>query len=154
MTNNEILNNNRHILALDEKQMVSIYTYAASNTSASIEEVNGWSKKDGDQTHIKLSDKDLAFFLNGLIIHLRGKKEGQKSTVEDELSNNAKFMKLKIALNLQADQILDIFRLAEFELSKHELSAFFRKPGHKHFRHCKDETLRAFLTGLSRQDTL
>ncbi|MCK5433009.1 MAG: DUF1456 family protein, partial [Gammaproteobacteria bacterium] len=29
-----------------------------------------------------------------------------------------------------------------------ELSAFFRKPGHKHYRNCQDQVLRKFLKGL------
>jgi uncharacterized protein YehS (DUF1456 family) len=57
-------------------------------------------------------------------------------------------MKLKIALNLKAEDVLGILELAEFRISKHELSAFFRKPGHKHYRECKDQILRNFLQGL------
>jgi uncharacterized protein YehS (DUF1456 family) len=57
-------------------------------------------------------------------------------------------MKLKIALNLKAEDVLEILELAEFRISKHELSAFFRKPGHKHYRECKDQILRNFLQGM------
>ena len=57
-------------------------------------------------------------------------------------------MKLKIALNMKADDVLEIMRLANFSLSKHELSAFFRKPDHKHYRKCQDQVLRYFLQGL------
>jgi uncharacterized protein YehS (DUF1456 family) len=59
-------------------------------------------------------------------------------------------MKLKIALNLKAEDVLEILGLADFRLSKHELSAFFRKPGHKHYRECKDQILRNFLNGLQK----
>jgi len=57
-------------------------------------------------------------------------------------------MKLKIALNLKAEDVLEIMELAGFLMSKHELSAFFRKPGHKHYRECKDQILRNFLKGM------
>ncbi len=57
-------------------------------------------------------------------------------------------MKLKIALNLKAEDVLDILELADFRISKHELSALFRRPGHKHYRECKDQILRNFLTGM------
>jgi uncharacterized protein YehS (DUF1456 family) len=57
-------------------------------------------------------------------------------------------MKLKIALNLKSDDVLDMIELAEFRLGKHELSAFFRKQGHKHYRECKDQVLRYFLKGM------
>jgi len=39
-------------------------------------------------------------------------------------------------------------QLAEFTISKHELSALFRKKGHKHHRVCKDQILRNFLKGM------
>ena len=57
-------------------------------------------------------------------------------------------MKLKIALNMQAEDILEIMSSSDFRMSKHELSAFFRKAGHKHYRECKDQILRIFLKGL------
>ena len=58
------------------------------------------------------------------------------------------FMKLKIALSLKAEDVMAILELADFKISKHELSAFFRKPDHKHYRDCKDQILRNFLKGL------
>jgi len=60
-------------------------------------------------------------------------------------------MKLRIVLNLKAEDILDIMQLAEFNMSKHELSAFFRKPDNKHYRECKDQILRNFILGLQRK---
>ncbi|KZX88680.1 hypothetical protein A3717_28330, partial [Alcanivorax sp. HI0013] len=99
----------------------------------------------------KCNDRTLAIFLNGLINALRGKKPGPQPEPESRLTNNMIFMKLKIALNLQAEDVLAILELANFRLSKHELSAFFRKPGHKHYRECKDQILRNFLTGLQIQ---
>ena len=57
-------------------------------------------------------------------------------------------MKLKIAFNLQADDIVTILDEVDFRIGKSELSAFFRKPTHKNYRECKDQVLRNFLTGL------
>ena len=56
--------------------------------------------------------------------------------------------KLKIALDLKTDDILDLFALIDVKLSKHELSAFFRNPNHKSYRPCMDQYLRNFLTAL------
>jgi uncharacterized protein YehS (DUF1456 family) len=67
------------------------------------------------------------------------------------LTNNAIFMKLKIALNLQADEVLEILKLAGFELSAHELSSFFRRAGHKNYRECQDQVLRNFLKGMQQK---
>ncbi|NOZ38536.1 MAG: DUF1456 family protein, partial [Gammaproteobacteria bacterium] len=54
----------------------------------------------------------------------------------------------KIALNLKDEDILEIMGLAGLSISKHELSAFFRRPDHKHYRECKDQILRNFLKGM------
>ena len=64
------------------------------------------------------------------------------------MTNNIIFMKLKIALNLKAEDVLEIMDLADLSISKHELSAFFRRPGHKHYRECKNQILRNFLRGM------
>lgn len=61
--------------------------------------------------------------------------------------DDSKMMSI-FALNLRAEETLAILALNDFNISKHELSAFFRKPGHKHFRACKDQVLRNFLKGL------
>ena len=70
---------------------------------------------------------------------------------EESLNNNIIFQKLRIALNLQAEEIINIFQMVNFRLSNHELSAFFRKPGHKNYRECKDQILRNFLMGIQLQ---
>ena len=44
--------------------------------------------------------------------------------------------------------ILEILDLARAPISKHELSAFFRKPSHDNYRECKDQVLRNFLRGM------
>ncbi|MCH2191055.1 MAG: DUF1456 family protein, partial [Gammaproteobacteria bacterium] len=37
------------------------------------------------------------------------------------------------------------------KLSKGELGALFRKPGHKHYRECGNQVLRNFIKGLTEQ---
>ena len=71
---------------------------------------------------------------------------------ENKLNNNIIFMKLRIALNLQADDVLAIFSCVDYDLSKYELSAFSRKEGNKHYRVCNDQVLRFFLLGLEKQN--
>jgi uncharacterized protein YehS (DUF1456 family) len=98
-----------------------------------------------------LYDRELATFLNGLINHKRGKRPGPPPVPENRLTNNLIATKLKIALNLRGDDMIRILALVDFELSNHELSAFFRKPGHKHFRRMNDQVMRKFLQGLQLQ---
>jgi uncharacterized protein YehS (DUF1456 family) len=111
-------------------------------------QISDWLKKEDDPDYRKCSDQQLATFLNGLIIDKRGKKDGSQPEPETHLSNNIIFRKLRIALNLQAEDVLKLVNRGDFRISKHELSAFFRKPGHKHYRECKDQVLRNFLKGM------
>ncbi len=64
------------------------------------------------------------------------------------MNNNLVLRKLKIALTLDDTEMLEIFGLVGFHISKHEISAFFRKPDNSHYRDCKDQILRNFLVGL------
>ena len=150
MTNNDILRRIRYILNFNDQKMLEVFNLA--NSDVTIEDVASWLKSDSEEE----SDSDqnicpdvhLAAFLNGLIIEKRGKKEGTEIHNESRLNNNIIFNKLKIALNLKAEEILEILKLVDFEFSKHELSALFRKADHKHYRECKDQVLRNFLAGI------
>jgi uncharacterized protein YehS (DUF1456 family) len=146
MTNNDCLRRIRYILDFSDSKMIAICGLA--NVETDRKEVSAWLKQDDDEDFEKCSDASFAAFLNGMIVALRGEKEGEAPRVETKLNNNMVFMKLKIALSLKADEILQILESAGQEISKHELSAFFRRPDHKHYRECKDQILRNFLNGL------
>lgn len=149
MTNNDCLRRIRYILDLGDSKMMNIFSQANQNVTRA--EVSAWLKKDDDEDFVECSDTMFATFLNGLINDKRGKKDGAQPEPEKRLNNNIIFVKLKIAFNLQADDILSILALADVRISKHELSAFFRRPDHKHYRQCKDQILRNFLKGLQLQ---
>lgn len=146
MNKNDILRRIRYTFDLSDSKMVSIFDQADHQVTRA--QISDWLKKDDDPACQKCSDIQLTFFLNGLINDKRGKRDGPKLEPEKSLSNNAVFMKLKIALNLKADDVIKILSLAGANISKHELSAFFRRPGHKHYRECKNQMLRNFLKGL------
>jgi len=145
MTNNDILRRIRYIFDFSDSKMIAIFGLADNQVTR--EQISDWLKKDDDPAYQKCSDTQLAIFLNGLINDKRGKKEGAQPKLEKRLTNNIIFLKLKIALNLKAEDILEIMESANLQISKHELSAFFRKPDHKHYRVCKDQILRKFLKG-------
>lgn len=86
-------------------------------------------------------------FLNGFITECRGPSD-KSPPAESMLSNNLIFRKIKIALGLQADDLLQMLADVEVVISKHELSALFRKPDNKHYRECSDELLKAFLDSV------
>jgi len=146
MTNNDILRRIRYIFDFNDERMISIFSLAEHQVTR--EQISAWLKKDDDPAYQGCSDIVMAKFLNGLIIDKRGKKEGAQPEPEKRLTNNIIFMKLKIALNMRTEDVFEILELVDFKMSKHEFSAFFRKPGHKHYRECKDQVLRNFLKGL------
>jgi len=146
MNNNDVLRRIRYTFNFDDSKMVAVF--GSGGLEVNRAEISDWLKKDDDPDYQKCSDQQLATFLNGLIVDKRGKKDGPQPEPEKQLSNNIIFRKLKIALNLQADEVLSLVNQADFRISKHELSAFFRKPGHKHYRECKDQVLRNFLKGM------
>ena len=146
MTNNDILRRIRYTFNYDDTKMIAIFALAGLDVTRA--EISDWLKKDDDPDYQKCNDVTLASFLNGLIIDKRGKKDGPQPEPETSMTNNIICRKLKIALNLQADEVLMLNKRADFTLSKHELSAFFRKPDHKHYRKCKDQVLRYFMKGV------
>ena len=146
MTNNDVLRRVRYIFDFNDTKMIGLFSLAGKEVSR--EEISNWLKKEDDPSYQLCSDTLLALFLNGLIVDNRGKKEGESPNLEERLTNNIILIKLKIALNVKSEEMLEIMELAGFTISKHELSAFFRKADHKHFRICKDQVLRNFLKGL------
>ncbi|TAN39349.1 MAG: DUF1456 family protein [Nitrospirae bacterium] len=64
------------------------------------------------------------------------------------MTNNDILKKLRIALELKDTDIIDILKLAEFEITKAELSALFRSEDHRNYKECGDQILRKFLNGL------
>lgn len=146
MTNNDILRRIRYTLDLGDSKMIDIFAQAELTVTRA--EVSDWLKKDDDPAFKECSDSMLASFLNGLINEKRGKKEGPVPEPEKKLTNNIVFRKLRIALDLKAEDIMEVLALAGATLSKHELSAFFRKTDNRHYRNCKDQVLRKFLKGV------
>ena len=146
MTNNDVMRRLRFIFDFNDTKMVELFMH--SGVEVTRQHISEWLKRDEEPDYVRCTDNEMAIFLNGLIIGKRGKKEGPQPVAEHQVNNNIILRKLKIALNYQADEMLDILSLANFRLSKHELSAFFRKQDHRHYRECKDQVLRNFLTGL------
>jgi len=146
MTNNDILRRIRYTFDYHESKMVAIF--ALADCKVTQEQISNWLRKEDEPEYQNCNDAQMAIFLNGLINEKRGKKEGAQPTPEKKLTNNIVFRKLKIALNLKDDDILEMLGLANVTISKHELSAFFRRADHKHYRTCKDQILRNFLKGM------
>ena len=146
MTHNDVFRRLRYMFEQDDDTMIAVF--AAADHAVTKEQVRSWRAQE-DAPHFQpLGDTDLALFLNGLIIEKRGKRPGPQPEPELRLDNNIIARKLKIALNLQGEDLIAALNRADFTLSNHELSAFFRKPGRKHYRVMNDQVLRYLLRGL------
>jgi len=64
------------------------------------------------------------------------------------MSNNDIMKKLRVALSLNSDQIIEICKLVNFTVTKSELGDIFRNDEHPNFKKCGDQILRNFLNGL------
>ncbi|WP_417514738.1 DUF1456 family protein [Marinobacter sp.] len=148
MNNNDILRRVRYIFDYSDQLMLSIFKLGGCE--AGKPELIAWLAREEEPEFVLCEDEKLARFLNGLIIKNRGPKGDEPPEPEPALTNNIVLRKLKIALNLQADDLLEILELNEFTLSKHELSALFRRPDHKNYRECLDQLLRNILDGMEK----
>lgn len=146
MNNNDVLRRLRYNFELDDSDMIKLFGHC--DVTVTRTEISAWLKRDDDPDLIEINDTNMAAFLNGFIVSKRGKQNGKTPEPEKKLNNNIIFAKLKIALNLQSHEMLALLTLAGLPISKHELSAFFRKNSHKHYRTCKDQILRHFLKGI------
>lgn len=146
MNNNDIMRRIRYTFDFSDSKMIQLF--ASANYDVTRAQISDWLKKEDHPDFKSLIDLHLAIFLNGFINEKRGKREGDQPKPEKKLNNNIIFRKLKIALNLKDEDIIDILKLADMRVGKHELSAFFRNPSQKQYRLCKDQILRNFLHGM------
>ena len=146
MINNDILRRIRYMFNFSDPKMIALFKIG--NYDVEKADLIDWLKKEDDPLFVEMTDKQLAIFLNSLIIEKRGKREGPQPEPENRLTNNIILKKLKIAFDLKTDDILDLFSLIDKKLSKHELSAFFRNSKHKSYKPFMDQYLRNFLSAL------
>ena len=148
MINNDILRRVRYALDINDATMIEIF--ALSDYAITRDDLLDLLKKDDEEGFASLDNRRMNLFLDGLIIHKRGKQENPVAKTPDiSLDNNSILKKLRIALAFKEDDMLNTLKLADFQLSKGELSAFFRQKDHKHFRKCGDQVLRNFIQGLA-----
>jgi uncharacterized protein YehS (DUF1456 family) len=150
MNNNDILRRVRYALDISNPGMIEIFK--VSGCTLELPTLLKLLKKEEEDDFIACSNPLLSFFLDGLIVQKRGRKDsadGQPPKPDASLNNNAILKKLRIALDLKEEDMLAVLKLAGITLSKSELSALFRNKGHKHFKECGDQFLRNFLQGVT-----
>ncbi|MGG0657211.1 DUF1456 family protein [Rummeliibacillus pycnus] len=166
MENNDILIRLRYALDIKDKDMVDIFKLGGVEvTRDELRKILTKSKDEYDEAddvsesndQIKCNDKMLESFLNGFVTFKRGPqqpKPGQPKSQEmpeqsKDRVNNMLLKKLKVALQLKTEDMLDILDDGGIAVSKGELGAIFRKPGHRNYKECGDNFARKFLKGLA-----
>lgn len=150
MINNDVLRSIRYALDLSDAKVRAIIKLAGCDIEQS--DVTNFLKKEEEEGFVECGDEVLVSFLDGLIIHHRGKMEArpdQHKKPESRLSNNTILKKLRVAFELKEEDMHKVLELAGLNVSKPELSALFRTKGHKNYRECGDQFLRNFLKGLA-----
>ncbi len=148
MTHNDTLRRLRYALNINDAKIAELV--ARTDRETTVDEVVSWLKREDEAGYGDLSPALLCRFLDGLVMDRRGPHPSGKMPEPLEfLSNNEILKKLRIALELQADDMIAIFLRVEFTVTKSELSAFFRRPEHRNFRKCPDQVLKKFIKGLS-----
>ena len=167
MENQDILIRLRYALDIKDTDMVEIFKLGGiqltkeevlkmltkSNNNQD-DETDNSGDIAGSEENITCNDRMLESFLNGFIIFKRGKQEpkpGQptKPVLSNESVNNILLKKVKIALELTSEDMLEILEAAGVTITKGELSAVLRKEGHRNYKVCGDRYARNFLKGLA-----
>ena len=141
MKNSELLQSICNALKLAEEDLGALLTLCGHDAG---------SRSDASLLQ-DCSNEQLRCALEGLILAERGPPCSDRKPPEinnEALSNNEVLKKLRIALNLQQEDMLLIFEEGGATLSQSELGALFRKQGNKHFRACSDALLLQFLDGF------
>ena len=150
MTNNDILRSIRYMLDLSDKRVLEIAQLSDPSLSLDKVELMAFMKKEDEDGFVMCSDPFLGHFLDGLVVHFRGRDDSKPARpIENRITNNIVLKKLRVAFELKDVDMHEVFESAGFPVTKPELTAIFRQPGHKHYRACGDQMLRNFLKGLT-----
>jgi uncharacterized protein YehS (DUF1456 family) len=150
MINNDVLRSIRYMLDLGDNHVIEMARLADADFTLERSDVQAFLKRDDDAGYLECSDRVLAHVLDGLVVQRRGRNETlPPRPVEKRMTNNLVLKKLRVAFELKDDDMHRIFDDAGFSVTKPELSALFRQPGHKNYRACGDQMLRNFLKGLT-----
>lgn len=149
MIHNDVLRRLRFALRINDTAAIQLFKIVGYDVDP--EYLANIMKKEEEPGYLPCRDKLLAFFLDALIIQNRGKREGevyQPLQPGVRLSNNEILRKIRIAMSYQDNDIIALLTLANFNIGKTELSAFFRRPDHRNYKECGDQLLRNLLNGM------
>ena len=148
MINNDVLRSIRYMLDLSDNKVIEVIQLADPGFAIDKDDVRAFLLREDEPGYQACTDRVMAHFLDGLVIHRRDESLPPRP-VEKRINNNVVLKKLRVAFQLTDVDMHKAFADAGFPVSRPELSALFRQPGHKNFRLCGDQLLRNFLKGLT-----
>ena len=155
MDTNDLMRRIRYAVSLDDADAVRLL--GLGGVEASLEEAAGWRAREEEPGRLVCPDAAIAALLDGLILERRGPPPPSRAAARESREratrpdNNRVLKQLRIALELQTDDVRTLVLAGGGELGKGELGALFRKPGTRNYRVCGDQVLRWFLAGLARR---
>jgi len=148
MINNTVLRGVRYLMNVPDSKIKEMI--ALTGTVVQDSDLINYLKKEDEAGYVECPDVVMANFLNGLILFKRGRDEARPlPPIEIPMTNNIVLKKLRVAFELKDTDILALIQKSGLTLTKTELSAFFRQPGHRNYRECHDQYLRNLLKALS-----
>ena len=151
MTHKEGLRSLRYLLNVNDAGLADIFPLRLGQREIyTRDEVVAFLKKEDEAGYQPCSDKAMAHFLNGLVTSKRGKDESRPlQPIELPVTNNTVLKKIRVAFELKDDDLIALLERVGLQVSKGELSAFFRRPDHRNYRACGDQVLRHLFRGLA-----
>ncbi|MBC7370241.1 MAG: DUF1456 family protein [Bdellovibrionaceae bacterium] len=150
MSNNDVLRSVRYMLNVGEQELVNIMLLGGMEVP--LDAVQDFLSNEEDSLFLACPDDVMAYFLDGLVIHRRGRENKHPALpIELPMTNNVVLKKLRVAFILREDDILHMLEDENFRVGRAELSALFRRPDHQNYRECGDQLLRNFLKALTKR---
>ncbi len=154
MNNNDILRALRHALDINNAACLKLFSqHPHSTVVIGSKQLQALFLKEDEEGFTAMGDDQLIALLDGLIATNRGVREDTPPPKIERLTRNEILKKLRIAFEFKEQEMLATLAAGGSKLSKSELSAFFRKATHKHYRPVGNQIMRAFFRGLAKAKT-
>lgn len=148
MLNNDVLRSLRYILKTDDATVATIVGLGGGTITR--DEISAFMRQEDEPGYTVCSHRLMACFLDGLIVHRRGRQEGAgPAPLEKIVTNNVVLKKLRVAFELKDGDVITMMADGGCPVSKSELSALCRVSTHANFRAAGDQFLRNFLRSLT-----